>query len=531
MRTHDFQSHDESRRMAKARDDCPSPPHLEAVASGQVSPRVPDLQRSSGKRGSAMNTERSLVHEVVGSGRGSPLPAGVREEMGVRLGHDFSNVLVHTNALAQQSAEALGANAYTVGSHIAFQRGRFDASSVGGRRLLAHELVHVMQQGQGAVNGASSPGGMRVSDPSDPLERDAAIMAEQVLSAPSASPQLGPTLVQSADMVHPAFNDETDDGVSPARRSPHRGRGRGEDPPGAEVSRSWCLQRQGPSPGQVSEVRGRVIRELDHMEAVIRTYLIRVPLADDIDVTNLLDRWRQAHERVAGWLTELGGTFPDDTERWRSRLERSYSEAVRNIVVRGALAQGQDARQLMARHETRIASPADTALTDYLRLDPAQRLLPQHSPRYILEELNPGDRLGQYCRLNCPAAAEAVQNYLQTGIIRPAICRPIAEPNGYAISVASWSQSRGWAPTRAAVDASTPTHGAFVVVEGDRGTGGPDGLSQHHYFVIVNIDGQRLVVDGYLHEVHVDLDRYVTRLNTVRYRIANGRFTTQAQWQ
>ena len=53
---------------------------------------------------------------------------------------------VHTECDAHESAKAVNANAYTVGSNIVFQRGRFDAASTEGRTTLAHELTHVVQQ-------------------------------------------------------------------------------------------------------------------------------------------------------------------------------------------------------------------------------------------------------------------------------------------------------------------------------------------------------------------------------------------------
>jgi len=62
------------------------------------------------------------------------------------LGGDFGSVRVHTDSVAAESAKALGASAYTVGNHIAFAPNRYQPGTPGGTRLLAHELVHVVQQ-------------------------------------------------------------------------------------------------------------------------------------------------------------------------------------------------------------------------------------------------------------------------------------------------------------------------------------------------------------------------------------------------
>jgi hypothetical protein len=77
---------------------------------------------------------------------GTALEPGTRGLLEGHLGRDFQRVRVHVGAEAGASAEALGARAYTVGSHIVFGRGEYEPATATGRRLLAHELVHVIQQ-------------------------------------------------------------------------------------------------------------------------------------------------------------------------------------------------------------------------------------------------------------------------------------------------------------------------------------------------------------------------------------------------
>ena len=77
---------------------------------------------------------------------GQALDPRTRSFMETRLGHDFSDVRVHVGKSAAESADAIYAHAYTVGSHIVFGAERFDTDSGAGRRLLAHELAHVVQQ-------------------------------------------------------------------------------------------------------------------------------------------------------------------------------------------------------------------------------------------------------------------------------------------------------------------------------------------------------------------------------------------------
>jgi hypothetical protein len=190
---HDADCMQTLRPKATRLDEAPPSHVLRAAASGRTDvldgPGVLGLQRAVGNQatGALLEGERSPVHDVVGSGGGSPLAPEVRQDMEARLGHDFGNVRVHTDARAHESAAAVGAHAYTVGSDVVFQRGRFDASSTEGRTTLAHELTHVVQQRQGAVDGSPAPGGIRVSDPSDRFEREAVATAERVMATPAPS--------------------------------------------------------------------------------------------------------------------------------------------------------------------------------------------------------------------------------------------------------------------------------------------------------------------------------------------------------
>ncbi|MEU4684661.1 eCIS core domain-containing protein [Streptomyces xinghaiensis] len=123
------------------------------------------------------DVQRSPVHDVLRSA-GRPLDEPLRNEMETRLGADFSDVRVHTDAVAQRSTAELGAKAWTSGNDIAIGPDGADPHT------LAHELTHVMQQRAGSVDGTTGPGGVRVSDPGDRFERAAEANAARVMSAP-----------------------------------------------------------------------------------------------------------------------------------------------------------------------------------------------------------------------------------------------------------------------------------------------------------------------------------------------------------
>lgn len=94
-------------------------------------------------------TTPPLVNEVLQSS-GQPLDTSTRKFMESRFGHDFSRVRVHTDARAGEAAAAVGARAFTGNRAIVFGAGEYAPRTESGRRLLAHELTHVVQQQAGS---------------------------------------------------------------------------------------------------------------------------------------------------------------------------------------------------------------------------------------------------------------------------------------------------------------------------------------------------------------------------------------------
>lgn len=85
-------------------------------------------------------------HSFQSLGPGRPLDQASRSFMESRFGHDFSDVRIHADTRAAESAQALKARAYTLGRDIVFGTGEYRPQNLEGRRLLAHELTHVIQQ-------------------------------------------------------------------------------------------------------------------------------------------------------------------------------------------------------------------------------------------------------------------------------------------------------------------------------------------------------------------------------------------------
>lgn len=89
-------------------------------------------------------SEENYINSLSG---GRSLQAGERSFFESKIGYDFSDVHLHTDATANQSAKNLNALAYTSGNNIVFGEGQYQPGTDSGKRLIAHELTHVVQQG------------------------------------------------------------------------------------------------------------------------------------------------------------------------------------------------------------------------------------------------------------------------------------------------------------------------------------------------------------------------------------------------
>jgi pyrrolidone-carboxylate peptidase len=132
---------------------------------------------------SGTGTPDRVPASVVGVLRspGTPLPSPVRDRMERRFTHDFGQVRVHTDPTAARSAADVQARAYTVGSHVVFAAGQYQPATDRGTHLLAHELTHVVQQGDGHW----SPATLRIGEPGDADEAMAERMADEMPARPS----------------------------------------------------------------------------------------------------------------------------------------------------------------------------------------------------------------------------------------------------------------------------------------------------------------------------------------------------------
>ena len=187
----------EAERVADAVLRMPEPRHDQTAPLRNSPPAIQrlctecedDLQRQSIAEGeeliqtkaSGRDVPEPTAHTERGiaalNGGGAPLPGGLRAYFEGRLGYDFAAVRLHTGGNAARTAQALNARAYTMGSDLVFAEGQYSPGTREGKRLIAHELAHVIQQ-TGGVSGSAhgtntadfrqpSPG--RPVDPHEPV--------------------------------------------------------------------------------------------------------------------------------------------------------------------------------------------------------------------------------------------------------------------------------------------------------------------------------------------------------------------------
>ena len=149
-------------RVQRLCHECGQELRWQSTETGQTPP-------AQGRAGAAREPTPPLASGIAGPrGGGQPLPESVRQYFEPRFGCDFSHVRIHTDSQAGESAQEINALAYTVGHDIVFGPGQYAPSSTAGHRLLAHELVHTLQQGGlttgGGVSAVASPVHGRSSD-------------------------------------------------------------------------------------------------------------------------------------------------------------------------------------------------------------------------------------------------------------------------------------------------------------------------------------------------------------------------------
>lgn len=153
----------EADRIADVVTSKPGPQVQQQTAQKE---KTPQSQKNVGQTSEAAPELESRTRTVKVAGQ--PLPESVRAFFEPRFAQDFSCVRIHSDPEAGEMARALNAKAFTIGRSVIFGPGQYSPETPGGRKLLAHELTHVVQQSE-----ESSVSPMRVMNPSGPSEMEA----------------------------------------------------------------------------------------------------------------------------------------------------------------------------------------------------------------------------------------------------------------------------------------------------------------------------------------------------------------------
>jgi len=240
-----------------------------------------------------------IVHESLRNA-GRPLDAETQALMEPRFGHDFSNVRVHTDGRAAESAQAVNALAYTVGRDVVFDAGQYAPDTQIGKQLLAHELTHTLQQSRGQTSHPAGESAMCINEPGDHYEQEAHRTAQSVLAP--AQQLLGNTnqasMVRSTDA--PVVQRADPWTFSPLKQKPVSI----TDPTVIEAAANKVIANQAPVQ-QWLDTQRLTLRDMT-MDQLITAVKNNVPQAAklaDAEIQNLIQQWA-SNNKIAIKQTE-----------------------------------------------------------------------------------------------------------------------------------------------------------------------------------------------------------------------------------
>ena len=274
--------------------------HLGSLEGPAKAEAVLELQRRYGNRrvmrmlgqtGQAAETTEEedgqdsaeLAHRIdQAQGQGRPLDTQTRAEMETSFEHDFGGVRVHTGRESESLNQEVNATAFTTGRDIFFSEGTYSPGSTEGKKLLAHELTHVVQQE--SADG-SVPAG--ISSPQDASEREADRVAQDVVSHQEVARQSMEEgelqLARQAAGAEIAVDDETEGDVVAT-----------EEVPGPNISDDVL--------GLMEQDVGRIIRALQEQVMVA---------SEEEEVVEIIERWTGWDDSYNAWSGYQGTDYLD----------------------------------------------------------------------------------------------------------------------------------------------------------------------------------------------------------------------------
>lgn len=183
---------------------CALPPHPPLIADVE---EVRLQAKRATDEPAAVTTDVQTQINGLQQQSGQPLPPSLRTFFEPRFGQDFGAVRVHTGAGAAQSTQAVNAHAYTVGRDIVFAPGQYAPETTAGRRLLAHELTHVVQQ-QASKNFAFAPQSRQEANPASIHTASPTVLQRDLARPPSGTPNALQSLSEADMQAAIQFNQQ-----------------------------------------------------------------------------------------------------------------------------------------------------------------------------------------------------------------------------------------------------------------------------------------------------------------------------------
>lgn len=198
------------------------PRRLQPGTARRLIGRVPNqaMQRLVGDAGGPLPAETAATITAQ-AGRGQVLNSAERSPMEGALGVDLSGVRLHTDAVAGELSDQLGARAFAVGSDVFFAAGEYQPGTHEGRHVLAHEVAHVAQSNAAPQSSTA----MRVGAVDDPAEHQAEGVAQRVVQSiergPASEAQTASTEEdQPAQDIRRVTREEEEERMLLLRRQP-----------------------------------------------------------------------------------------------------------------------------------------------------------------------------------------------------------------------------------------------------------------------------------------------------------------------
>ncbi|WP_167088122.1 eCIS core domain-containing protein [Massilia frigida] len=297
---------------------------------------------------------------------GQALDPAARTVMERHFAYDFSQVRIHADARAAQSARAVDAAAYTVGRHLVFNAGAYAPHSRPGQELIAHELTHVIEQANGPVSGRPGAAGLTVSQAGDAHERQADGVASRL------------------------FND-------PASGQPAARRSTGLTPLGPAVNRTIQRQhRSGASTRPVS--RGpAVVEDGQHLAAgqMPRSAFLAALRAALLDASDAELRRFGRTARNCPFILRTIERYATRPLSSMMRLIQAFARPPAGADAHGLIAAVSERARIVARRIGQRQGPLAQAMTES-----RDATLPSHEPSVIRAQLGSGRTLDRSTRAN-----------------------------------------------------------------------------------------------------------------------------------